>query len=114
MPDTAKILPLTVTLSFSEGLPEGIADLADLIAGRLRDFGEAIVNELPFCIREASEVSPTGRADNLTVVCGISAVEFDRKLEIALKRALESFTSPPLTECCGAEINGSGPIASDE
>ncbi|GAA3686778.1 MULTISPECIES: hypothetical protein [Acetobacter] len=106
MSDTAKTLPLTVTLSFSEGLPEGIADLADLIAGRLRDFGQAIVNELPFCISETPEVSPAGRTDNLTVVCGISAVEFDRKLEIALKRALESFTSPPLTEDYGSGTHG--------
>lgn len=87
MSDTAKTLPLTVTLSFSEGLPEGIADLADLIAGRLRDFGQAIVNELPFCISETSEVSPAGRTDNLTVVCGITPIEFDAKLAAALGAA---------------------------
>lgn len=106
MTDAVKAIPLTVTLSFSEGVPENIADMANALASRLRDFGHAIVSELPFCVSETSEVAHAGRADNLTIACGITVDEFDRKLEIALKRALESFTAPPLTEDYGCAHGG--------
>ncbi|GBQ46383.1 hypothetical protein [Acetobacter ghanensis] len=106
MTDAVKTTPLTVTLSFSEGAPENIADMINALASRLRDFGNAIVGELPFCISGTSEVAHAGRADNLTVACGITVDEFDRRLEIALKRALESFTSPPLTEDYGRAHGG--------